>query len=258
MRWLPLPMLLLASAAGAADLGDLQQLLDRGQCQRCRLADADLVHAQLRGATLERADLSRANLNRANLQGANLRGANLRETMLQGADLSGADLRGALLDGCDLREADLTSARLDKAALSRSYWQGAKGVPAAASSYADLHNAGVEAALQGRHPQAEQRFSEAIGLRPNGAISWLARGIARTEQAKQQEAAQDFAQAARLYRQAGEIALADQLDRASRGLLEPSRSPGGNGLGSSLVGGAAGLLQQLAPYALKLVGRGLF
>jgi hypothetical protein len=24
------------------------------------------------------------------------------------------------------------------------------------------------------------------------------------------------------------------------------------------VGGAAGLLQQLAPYALKLVGRGLF
>lgn len=244
--------------AWAADLGALQRLLEQGRCEACRLDDADLVHGQLRGARLKAASLRRANLSRAVLEAADLRGSDLRQAVLRGADLSGADLRGARLEGTDLREADLSGAKLDSNALSLSHWTGAKGVNPSASSYADLHNAGVEQALQGRHPEAEQRFSEAIAKQPTAAISWLARGIARTEQAKTQLGAQDFAYAAKLYRSSGETQLADQLEHSSQQLLEGPKKTSGNGWGSSLLGGAAGMLQQLAPYALKLVSKGMF
>ena len=254
--WAKLALLLsLGAPAGwAEDLGALQRLLEQGRCERCQLDDADLVHGQLRGARLKGATLRRANLSRAVLEGADLRGSDLRQAVLLGADLSGADLRGARLEGTDLREADLSGAKLDSNALSLSHWKGAKGVNPSASSYADLHNAGVEQALQGRHPEAEQRFSEAIAKQPTAAISWMA----RTEQAKTQLAAQDFAYAAKLYRSSGEIQLADQLEHSSQQLLEGPKKTTGNGWGSSLLGGAAGMLQQLAPYALKLIGKGMF
>ncbi len=251
-------MVLLAGGAGAADLGALQRLLEQGRCEGCRLQDADLVHAQLRGARLRGAQLQRANLGRAVLTGADLRGADLRQAVLQGADLAGADLRGAQLEGADLRGADLQGARLEEGALERSHWEGAQGVSGRMGSWADLHNAGVAESQKGRWPEAEARFDEAITRQPQAAISWLARGLSRGEQGRTRESAQDLAEAGRLYRAAGEIELANQLEQASRTLLAPPRAAGGNGWGSALLGGAAGLVQQLAPYALKLVGRGLF
>lgn len=251
-------MVLLAAGAMAADLGALQRLLELGHCEGCRLQDADLVHAQLRGARLRGAQLQRANLGRAVLSGADLRGADLRQAVLQGADLAGADLRGARLEGTDLRGADLQGAQLEDGALERSHWEGALGVNGRAGSWADLHNAGVAESQRGRWPEAEAKFDAAISRQPQAAISWLARGLSRGEQGRPREAAQDLAEAGRLYRAAGEGPLADQLDQASRRLLDTPRPAGGNGWGSALLGGAAGLVQQLAPYALKLVGRGLF
>lgn len=249
---------LLIGGAWATDLGSLQRLLEQGRCEGCRLQDADLVHAQLRGARLRGAQLQRANLGRALLTGADLRGADLREAVLQGADLAGADLRGSRLEGTDLRGADLRGAQLDDGALDRSHWEGAQGVSGRAGSWADLHNAGVAESQRGRWPEAEARFDEAISRQPQAAISWLARGLSRGEQGRTRESAQDLAEAGRLYRAAGEVDLAGQLEQASRRLLETRRPAGGNGWGSALLGGAAGLVQQLAPYALKLVGRGLF
>ena len=249
--------LILSAPAGAADLLDLQRLLTQGRCSGCRLQDADLVHAELQQADLRGAHLGGANLSRASLRQADLSGADLRQAVLLGADLSGADLRGANLSGTDLRQADLTGARLDREALSSSHWQGARGIPASASSYADLHNRGVDAAIKGKHPEAEQRFSDAIGRRPDAAISWLARGIARGEQGRELQAAADLNQAARLYRQGGEEALADELNAAARKLREAPKRQKGNGWGSAVLGGAAGVLKQLAPYALKMMGQGL-
>lgn len=249
--------LILSAPAAAADLLDLERLLEQGRCSGCELQDADLVHAELQQADLRGAHLGGANLSRASLRQADLNGADLRQAVLLGADLSGADLRGADLSGADLRQADLTGARLDQAALSSSHWDGARGIPASASSYADLHNRGVDAAIKGKHPEAEQRFSDAIGRRPDAAISWLARGIARGEQGRELQAAADLNQAARLYRQGGEEALADELDAAAQKLREAPKRQKGNGWGSAVLGGAAGVLKQLAPYALKVMGQGL-
>lgn len=250
--------LFLAAPASATDLLALQQLLQNGSCQGCALQDADLVHAELKGAQLRGSNLRGANLGRAQLQGADLRQSDLREAVLQGANLRGADLRGANLSGADLREADLAGAQLDHEALSQSHWDGAQGIPASASSYADLHNRGVELALKGNHPEAEERFSAAIGRRPGAAISWLARGIARGEQGQPLQAAADLTHAARLYRQNGDTQLAKQLDEAARSLRERPKRQTGNGWGSAVLGGAASMLKQLAPYALKLMGPGLF
>jgi len=267
LRRLPLPLLLAAALSGlgpalsgqAALAGDDQQLLrllETRQCRGCRLQDADLVHANLRDADLTRAQLQRANLSSAQLDGAKLKGANLSFTSLAGASLRGADLRGALLDGTDLRQADLSGALLDSQALVRSHWQRATGVDRSQQSYAELHNAGVTSATEGRYPEAEQFFGEAIRKEPGAAISWVARGIARSELGQIQLAAQDFNYAANLYELAGDTVQAKELKQASQKLLEPDKKgKGGNGLGSQLVGGAMAAFQLLAPIAAKaLVG----
>ena len=67
----------------------------------------------------------------------------------------------------------------------------------------------------------------------------------------------DLQQAGRLYRQGGNDDLADQLDKAAKQLRDNPKKPNGNGWGSAILGGAAGLFKQLAPYALKLMGPGL-
>ena len=122
----------------AAPKGDAAviQLLQTQQCRGCGLADADLVHAQLRDADLESARLQRANLSQAQLDGANLRNADLSFTSLQGASLRGADLSGSRLIGTDLRDADLTGAVLDTNALEQAHWNGAKGMQPQAQSHA--------------------------------------------------------------------------------------------------------------------------
>ena len=243
-----------ASPARAASTEALMLLLERRSCPGCRLQDADLVHADLRDADLRRAQLQRANLSGARLDGAQLMGADLSFTSLQGASLRGADLRGARLEGTDLRESDLSGAQLDAGALARAHWQAARGIGAGGLSYAQLHNAGVEASLAGNPPEAERLFGEAIAQQPEAALTWLARGIARSDQGKTALAAADFRYAASLYAQQGEAETAKKLGEAATLLEKPApKGPGGNGQGMRLMSGAAGLFQALAPLAIKFL-----
>lgn len=231
----------------------LIRLLDQRSCKSCKLQDADLVHADLRDAELERAQLQRANLSQAKLDGANLRGADLSFTTLLGASLRGADLRGAKLEGTDFRQADLSGAQFDPDALARSHWQSATGVTAQASSYAAMHNAGVEAALQGRFPEAEEHFNKALLKQPDAALTWLARAITRAEQAKRGLASQDMAYAATLYEQAGDKETADKLRKGADELAKDPKAPSGNGFGSKALQGMTSLFGQLAPIAVKML-----
>jgi tetratricopeptide (TPR) repeat protein len=244
---------LAGAPASAADPAQVLRLLDRRGCPGCALEDADLVHADLKGANLRKAKLQRANLSGSQLDGANLTGADLSFTSLAGASLRGADLRGALLLGTDLREANLAGALLDRQGLAQSHWQQARGLELGQLGYGALHNAGVVAANQGRYPQAEQFFGEAIRQLPAAAISWIARGIARTEQGKTTLAAQDFGYASVLYERMGDLIEAEQLKKASQLLLEDPKAPkkSGNGIGSQLMGGALAAFQFLAPLAAK-------
>lgn len=247
------PILVGVAPAASADPADLMRLLERRRCSGCRLQDADLVHADLRDADLRQSQLQRANLSRARLDGANLQGADLRFTSLQGASLRGANLHGALLDGADLRQADLSGALLDAGALARTHWDQAVGIDRAASlSHAELHNAGVQAAREGRYPAAEQFFSEAIRKQPLAAVSWLARGICRSELGQLALAASDFGYAASLYAQAGELETAAELRRNSERLAQaPPAGRGGNGKGMEAVSGAVAAFKVLAPLAAK-------
>ena len=246
-------VVVLSSPALAGSQDALLRLLDSKRCPGCRLQDADLVHADLRDADLRKALLQRANLSRARLDGANLQGADLRFISLQGASLRGANLQGAWLDGADLREADLTGALLDAGALSRTHWELAIGIdPSAAFGYAELHNAGVDAARAGRYRDAERFFDLAIRKQPLAAVSWLARGICRTEQGNLTLAATDLTYAASLYAQAGELETATEIKQSVTQLLQtPSGPKGGNGKGMEAMGGALAAFQVLAPIAAK-------
>jgi uncharacterized protein YjbI with pentapeptide repeats len=243
---------LIGAPALAASPEAVVRLLDQKRCKACALQQADLVQAQLGQADLRQAQLQRANLSGAMLDGANLSGADLSHTSLHGASLRGADLRGSQLLGSDLRESDLQGALLDPGALSRAHWQGARGLDSIALSYAELHNAGASAAQAGRYPEAETWFNEAIRRNPEAAISWLARGLSRTEQGKKNLAAQDLAYAGQLYGAMGDTALAEELKQASQALLQNPKGPkAGNGAGSALLGGAAAAFKVLAPIAVK-------
>ena len=255
---MPATQLLLLTVLFGAPLSaradDLIVLLEARTCPNCKLADADLVHADLRDANLNAADLRRANLSRARLDGADLREADLRFSTLQGASLRSADLRGAQLHGTDLRRADLTSALVDKHALEQSHWVGAKGVAQGARSHAGLHNAGVKAAQAERWPEAEQLFDAAIRADPKEPLSWVARGLSRGEQGKDDLASRDFAHAGQLFADQGERVKADQLMEASQRVYDkPNKAniPNGNGIGSDLIIGALSAVQAIAPIAIK-------
>ncbi len=239
--------------AAAASFDTVVRLLDSRSCPRCELQDADLVRADLRDADLRKALLQRANLSGARLDGARLGGADLSFTSLQGASLRGADLRGAKLEGTYLREADLSGAQIDSGSLATTHWQGARGIDPALQSYAELHNAGVAAAKEGRLPKAERFFDAAIQRDREAALSWVARGIVRGEQAKNEQAAADFTYAAQLYAISGDQATSEQLLQASAKLKkEPNQGKeGGNAIGSQVVGGAMGVVQFLLPLAAK-------
>jgi tetratricopeptide (TPR) repeat protein len=253
-HWITLMAASALVAMPAAHAGDetLIRLLEKRSCARCNLADADLVYADLREANLKGAKLQRANLSQARLDGAQLMGADLSFTSLLGASLRGADLRGAKLEGTDLRQADISGAQLDPGALSRTHWEKARGVSATQLSYAELHNAGVEASKAGRQPEAERWFSEAIRRQPDSAISWVARGISRNEQGNVEAAAADFNYAATLYRAQGEETESKQLESAAISPVQPEKKkPGGSGMGSQMLSGALAVIQFLGPIAVK-------
>ena len=232
----------------------LIQLLTSRGCPACQLADVDLSHADLRDANLKDAQLRRANLSQAQLDGADLSDSDLSFTSLQGASLRGTDLRNSRLIGTDLRRADLTGALLDQHALEQSHWDGARGVAQGARSHAALHNAGVDAAKAGRWPMAEQLFNAAIEADPDEPLSWVARGLSRGEQGKDDLASRDFAYAGELFAGRGDTIKADQLREASRRVYEIPNQPKSlsrNGVGSALISGALSTAQALAPIALK-------
>lgn len=236
----------------AADAQAIMQMLEQRRCEGCKLQDADLVHANLRDVRLRGANLQRANLSGAILDGADLSKADLSFTSFAGASLRGTNLRGASLIGTDLRGSDLSGAQLDPGSLSRSHWQQAHGIPNQLHNYAELHNAGIEAARAGKHPDAERWFSSAIQQMPDAAISWVARGLNRLELGKTEDAAKDFAYAGYLYEAAGDKTQSQALMRASKQLIEPPESPkNGNGLGSKIISGAVAALTTLGPLALK-------
>ena len=238
----------------ASDEEHLIQLLQSRQCPACQLMDADLTHADLRDANLKNAKLQRANLSQARLDGADLSGSNLSFTSLQGASLRGTDLRNSNLIGTDLRRADLTGALLDPKALDQSHWDGAKSVGKGSRSHASLHNAGVDAAQTGRWADAEQLFNAAIEANPDEPLSWVARGLSRGEQGKDDLASRDLAYAGELFADQGDTVKADQLQEASQRVYEiPNQpdSPSGNGVGSSLLTGALSAAQALVPITLK-------
>lgn len=239
-------------AAPASGQEALRQLLETGRCPGCRLQEADLVHAELRRASLPGADLRRTNLSRAVLEGANFRGADLRGAALQGAHLQGADLRGAQLAGSDLREAQLDGARLDAEQFRLSHWQGASGLDPALFAYADLHNAGVRAFQQGQPQEAERWFSAAIDRQSEAAVSWVARGLSRSEQGNLMGAAGDFRAAAALLRSGGDGEQAAVLDAAASQLAQPTKQASrSTGVGSQLLGGALAVFRFLAPIAAR-------
>ena len=212
------------------------------------------MHADLRDSDLHGAKLQRANLSQAKLDGADLSGSDLSFTSLQGASLRGADLRGSRLYGTDLRGSDLTGAILDNGALEQSHWAGVEGVSKGIRSHAGLHNAGVDAAQAGRWPEAERLFSDAIEAEPDEPLSWVARGLSRGEQGKNDLASRDLAHAGRLFADQGDKVKADQLLAASRKVYEAPEnpaSPAGNGIGSVLLKGALSTAQAIAPIALK-------
>ena len=255
---MPAPLLLLLTVLLGAPLSaraeDLIMLLGSRSCPNCNLADADLVHADLRNAKLKAADLQRANLSQARLDGADLSESDLSFASLQGASLRGADLRNSRLIGTDLRGTDLTGALLDQDALEQSHWNGARGIARGTLNHAGLHNAGVDAAQAGRWPEAEQLFNAAIEANPDEPLSWVARGLSRGEQGKDDLASRDFAYAGKLFADQGDKVKADQLEEASRRVYEiPNQpdTPTGNGVGSALISGALSAVQALAPIALK-------
>ena len=83
----------------------------------------------------------------------------------------------------------------------------------------------------------------------------MARGISRSEQAKDDLAAADFNYAAALYQQQGSSAWADQLKAAADAIgqrrYEDNAAGEGSGIGSQLLGGAISGLRMIAPLAAK-------
>ncbi len=256
----PLAFALIAGCFGftcpaiAGDEQDLIQLLESRQCPACQLNDLDLTHADLRDADLKGAHLQRTNLGQARLDGTDLSDSDLSFTNLQGSSLRGADLRNSRLIGTDLRRTDLTNALLDQNALNQSNWIGAKGVSKGALSHASLHNAGVQAAQAGRWPVAEKLFSTAIEVKPDQPLSWVARGLCRGEQGKNNLASNDFAYAGELFAAQGDVVKADQLLEASDRVFDTQNNTDitkGNSVVSVLLGGALSAIQVLAPIALN-------
>ncbi|MFN9934242.1 MAG: pentapeptide repeat-containing protein, partial [Cyanobacteriota bacterium] len=130
----------------------------------------------------------------------------------------------------------------------------ARGVEPRQLSYRALHNAGVAASVAGRHPEAERLFGEASRQQPAAPVSWVARGIARSEPGKIDLAVADRDSAASLDEQGGDVTTAQELRQVSAQLQNaPGKNRGGNGMGGQLLNGAMGLATTLAPLAVKFL-----
>ena len=85
-------------------------------------------------------------------------------------------------------------------------------------------------------------------------MSWVARGLSRGKQGKDDLASRDFAHAGQLFADQGERVKADQLMEASQRVYVKTNKaniPNGNGIGSALISGALSAVQAIAPIAIK-------
>ena len=101
---------------------------------------------------------------------------------------------------------------------------------------------------------AEQLYGAAIQANPDEPLSWVARGLSRGEQGKDELAFFDFAYACELFAEQGDMVKADQLKEASQRVYnspDEANPAKGNGIGSALLSGALSAAQALAPIALK-------
>ncbi|NEQ26418.1 MAG: pentapeptide repeat-containing protein [Microcoleus sp. SIO2G3] len=96
----------------AANLDQVQKLLEERICVGCDLSGADFKEVDLRGVNLSRANLETADLQKANLAAANLREANLRKANLGGANLVATDFSGANLKDANIDKARYAELRL--------------------------------------------------------------------------------------------------------------------------------------------------
>jgi tetratricopeptide (TPR) repeat protein len=185
--------------AVAANSEHIRQLLANKQCHDCDLSGAGLVMADLSNANLNGANLTGANLSRANLSGADLSNANLKGAGLFGANLSGAKLNGATLAGADLRSTYLVNAEMTGVNLNGANLQGALGIPSQIAKPEEFYAWGVAEAQKGNYHQAIDYFNQAIALKPDYALVYLARGVARYQLFDRQGAFQDAQTAEKLF-----------------------------------------------------------
>ena len=252
-----LVLLLGALAANASDQ-EVMRLLATGQCPRCDLRGADLVHADLQGANLRGAQLQGANLSRANLSGANLQGADLRQASLVGANLSGSQLQHIHVDGTDLREADLQGAQVTPEALRGSNREAAKNLPAGALTASELHNQGSAAYEAGQFAVAESKFSDAISLKSTVAQSWIARSLTRSKLGNLKGAKDDLGYAFQLSQQAGDKEGSMKIEKALKQLDQEMNPQNNSGHMNNMAAATSGLFKILAPLAIKAISHGLF
>ena len=146
-------------------------------------------------------------------------------------------------------------AQLSPNALEEAHWQGAQGIASGSRSHA-AHNAGVTAFEAGHWPEAEQLFSDAIRSDPGEPLSWVARGISRSVQAKDDLAASDFRFAASLFQANG---LGPGMGEPTQDRCRPlnkrrfasDATDEGKGMGGQFLQGAMAGLRMLAPIAAK-------
>jgi uncharacterized protein YjbI with pentapeptide repeats len=117
--------------------------------QKCFLAGANLMRAQLQGAAL-----SEAHLQEAGLFSAQLQKASLDKAQLQGADLWTAHLQGAMFFDAQLQTANMAGAQMQGAEIITSQCQGAllngAGLQGVRLAVVDLREAELDSAqLQG-------------------------------------------------------------------------------------------------------------
>ena len=236
---------------------EVMQLLSTGKCRGCDLRRANLVHADLSGADLEGADLGGANLSQANLRQANLNQANLRGTSLFGADLSEVTALMTTFSGADLREANLEASIISNESLNGAHIEGARNIPAGAIDHARIHNQGVSEYERGQYALAENKFNEAIKIKPQAIESWLGRGFSRAKMEKTQAAVSDLSYAAQLAEASGEksnsLLIRQLAANVESGAIGQSEN-------KPLVKAASGVenaLRSLAPLALKFLGKGM-
>ncbi len=236
-----------ASPAYAENLEQIQQLLATKQCRSCDLSRAGLVLARLNGANLTQSNLSGANLSRAVLSGADLRDTNLAGASLNGADLSGAILVGADLRGADLRGAFLSGADLTGANLTNAALQGAIGLPSTAGDPEDFYRWALQATKQRNYETAIGHFDQVIIRKPDHALAYLGRAIARLELGDKEGAVKDGEVASTLFSQQGHTENADAAQKLVQGIKNPpkERKESNGGLGQSLISVVGGLLQLL-------------